>query len=485
MASSWAASVILVAVLVIIVLVSRVLSKSWFAPGSFFGVYWLVMTGAPLLFAPDFYVHAGAVGWVVLSVVVVLLGSLLGQALGSGGKLVPLSLGSRVIRPLRWAVLVSSALGMGVVVVHLAAFGLSLSVFTSVTDLAQAGRSFSVARYSEGYSGPLLARALLVPMYLACPLGGVLAGLSNVKLDRRLGLMPFIPVLGVMAILTTKATLLMSAAFWVGGLLAACVLQRRQFSDIMGPRGIVRLLAAGAGAFGLFVGTSMARYGWSGWDLALRVVDKLRLYAFGHLGGLSRWFEESAWRVSEPAWGSRTVAGLSDALGLAEREQGIFQVFAVLSPTRSTNIFTFHRGLIEDFTIPGAILVLFVVGLVAGRAFARLRRGRARGLGVVILFYAFTLFSFVTSLLNYNSLVLVSLILVIGAWMFAHRLRATPAALTHSVERNHRPVVGRWAQGVVQRRPAIRELNYGTRLPERTQDTLPFSGTSEPPDFTR
>lgn len=455
MTSSWAASVILVVVLAIIVLVSRVLAKSWFAPGPFFGAYWLIMTGAPLLFAPDFYVYAGAVGWIVLSVVVILFGSLLGQAFGRGDKIMPLSLGPRLMRPLRWAILLCSILGMGVIVVHLAAFGLNFSVFTSLTDLGQTGRSFSIARYSEGYSGPLLARALLVPMYLACPLGGVLAGLSDVKRDRRLALVPFIPVLGVLAILTTKATLLISVSFWVGGLLSASVLQRRQVNDIMSSRGIVRLLVAGVGALGLLVGSSMARYGWSGWDHALQIVDRLWLYAFGQLGGLSRWIEESAWRVPEPAWGSRTVAGLFDALGLADREQGIYQVFVEVSPTRSTNIFTFHRGLIEDFTIPGAILLLFVVGMVAGRAFARLRRGRAGGLGVMILFYAFTLWSFVASLLNYNSLVLVSVFLMLGAWMFAHRLRAASVMLPHSVERNHRRAVGQRGHGVALRSPGF------------------------------
>jgi hypothetical protein len=76
------------------------------------------------------------------------------------------------------------------------------------------------------------------------------------------------------------------------------------------------------------------------------------------------------------------------------------------------NIYTAFRGFIEDFTVPGALVFLALVGFGAEVVYQRVRSGNLRFAGLLTAFYAATLWSFVVDLFIYNTIVLAFLILI-------------------------------------------------------------------------
>src|SRR5262249_22704706 len=76
-----------------------------------------------------------------------------------------------------------------------------------------------------------------------------------------------------------------------------------------------------------------------------------------------------------------------------------------------SNIFTAFRGLLQDFTFPGAVLLSFVSGMVAAVAYGKTVAGSMRYIPLLAGYYAFVLWSPIVSILNYNS-VLLALLMV-------------------------------------------------------------------------
>jgi len=98
-------------------------------------------------------------------------------------------------------------------------------------------------------------------------------------------------------------------------------------------------------------------------------------------------------------------------LGLATRKQGLYaEGLSAGKGEITTNIYTWFRGWIEDFTLPGALLGLWGVGVVAGFAYRRVATGMISWLPLLALYYACILGSYLTNILVYNSIVLAWLI---------------------------------------------------------------------------
>jgi len=86
-----------------------------------------------------------------------------------------------------------------------------------------------------------------------------------------------------------------------------------------------------------------------------------------------------------------------------------------LAPGTRTNIYTLFRGLIQDFTLPGALIVLWIVGVIAGYAYNQTARGHLTWMPILIAFYAFAC-DFLTSIFNYNSILFAWVGLTVYIW---------------------------------------------------------------------
>jgi hypothetical protein len=129
-------------------------------------------------------------------------------------------------------------------------------------------------------------------------------------------------------------------------------------------------------------------------------IAKARVATLSSPMSFSHWLRDD-WLSVEPAWGARTLGGVYDQLGLAERQPGIwsddleFQV--------GTNIYGAFRQVVEDVTLPGTIVLFAVLGMVCGLAYRRVLEGAVGWLPALAVFYALVLGSYFSNWMAYNS----------------------------------------------------------------------------------
>ena len=106
------------------------------------------------------------------------------------------------------------------------------------------------------------------------------------------------------------------------------------------------------------------------------------------------------------SFGSNTFSGPLDLIGIQEREIGYYKENVLLSSALYTNIFTVFRGLVQDFSIPGTLVVAFGSGMAASISFDRCLLGKFIWLIPLSFFYAFTIYSPIISIFNYTSVLM-------------------------------------------------------------------------------
>jgi oligosaccharide repeat unit polymerase len=399
--------------LCLLALLMRLQHGSWFAPGAFVSAVWALLTFLPPVLAPDFYFSPLAILLIFCCVFFTSLGSLVGIAWGryllpaTGGT----SFGLHPFPLIRVLVFMGFLTGLGAVAILLVTTGRGFGTFFSVAELARAGREFSIARYHEGYIPPLACRLLFTWTYFSALMGGVLFARSSRMRERFLALLPLLPAIAYATLLTTRATIMQTMIFWFAGYLPMRICMTRGRLGFFRFAVLSRLAVAGALFFVLFITLQMSRYGWSGFDQAMDVLSRARIWFFGYLSGFSIWVDHRTFPVWDPGYGLYTFGGLFDFLGFAERLQGIYEDFVVIGEIGSTNVFTIFRGLFLDYGIVGSLFLLFITGVAAGFAYNRLENGKTGLLPVLSLFYLMVMWSHVVSSFNYNTLLL--------AWLMA------------------------------------------------------------------
>ena len=91
------------------------------------------------------------------------------------------------------------------------------------------------------------------------------------------------------------------------------------------------------------------------------LIERIRAYFFGYLAAFSNWLSGNIEFTFNPTL--ITFAGPFNLFGIMERPLGFYDTINI-SKDISTNIFTAFRGIVTDFTIPGSILIAFIIGFV-------------------------------------------------------------------------------------------------------------------------
>jgi oligosaccharide repeat unit polymerase len=381
---------------------------SWYAPAAFFAAFWCVFGGLPLI-AGQVSVQPAGMLFVVAACAAVLLGAWAAQR-RSAAAAAPRALQEPPL--LGWLIAACTVMGLAVVVLILFSVGsvsggLRLTSFHAIVDTIH---QLAIARNGGTWVEPAPARILTTALYLGAMLSGMMIGVRKTGSARWLSLVVFVPSVMLTVILTTKSSILLPMALGVSAYLATSIAAGNP------PRLTVKRAAWLAGLVvvlaGAFVLIQMARY--AGWSQGspLAVVQLLWADAFPYLGAFSIWFQGKAVAASlHPTLGQYTFAGVFELLHIHSRVAGLY-TDQVMVNGAGYNIYTAFRGLIEDFTIPGALLLLAFVGFGAELAYRRVQSGDLRYAGILAAFYAATLWSFVVDVFIYNTIVLAFLVLV-------------------------------------------------------------------------
>jgi oligosaccharide repeat unit polymerase len=404
--------------LVALAILARKIEGSWLAPGAFFAGFWAIFVAAVQIFASDMPEYVAGLWWIVLGALALALGSWVGLRLRAANQ----GHGANPLPPLPGLARTTAVMsGIGLVAPWslLASRGESPSVFLSLDSLARVGRDFSVARYLEGYQEPIPVRIGLMAVYGAALMGGLLLGQRDLPRRRRLtGLLPIVPAAGVTLVQTTKSDLYITLILIGSSFLTTRVRASRLSWKALIPLSLVLVILIPTS-----IAVSLNRYGFSAANSVQvnEVTYRTEVTAFGSLPAFTYWFDHMS-PSTQLTWGTSSFFGPSSYLPGNTRVNGVYTDFVSLGYGATTNVYTIYRGLIEDFSLPGALLAMFVLGLASRIAYVRVKAGHLPAAGLLSAFYAITAWSFVINLFGYDTII--GGLLVFLAYSFsAHRSR--------------------------------------------------------------
>ena len=377
------------------------LNKSWLAPPTFFSTLWTFFVIAPICFAPSFPVHSYGIWVILLFMIAVGVGSIFGDQYQS--KTIVSEMESQLvavfqIMPIITSILTILSLG-GIILLFF--FGISrFSLSNSLIDFLILPNQFSMDRYAGVVVMPISIRLLMYLLYPASLMGGITYNQVNNRWLKYFMVLPIVLSIGYAFLLTTRSTILLSIILWMSGLLSAKVLKNDKVNEMFNVRSVITYLFAIGGFTGIFILTAWLRD--AGGEIFIdTIVENVRAYFFGYLSSFTQWVQ--SYVQNNLLFGIVTFAGPADLLGLTERQLGFYNEISILG-TSHTNIFTALRGVIHDFSILGGFLFFSFFGFIATLALNQCRQKKIFWIIPLSAFYAFTIYSPLISIFNYNSI---------------------------------------------------------------------------------
>lgn len=381
------------------------LERSLLAPLPLFAATWSVAGALVLILYGSLAVAERAFLYIAFGAFVFMCGALLANK----GRRAP-----RASRPfnagaaLAWKsyyVLVLFSLG--------APIFLFLSAEPSTLNVLDLGAHYSAARYIHGYTASLDVRLSITAGYAAAIISGYLTAVT--ARDSR-GLSQFlwvVPLALVALILAARAGVLIAGLLW----LVSYSIARRVSSRPILPFSFRHLLTGGlivgSVVVGGFLGIQVIRFGGEVADPFPVALRSIRPYFAGEILALDRWLSLGA---RSPVPSTVTFAGLSEALGGAERVPGIYSEAVSLPFDQQTNVYTAFRPLIEDLSLSGSLVILLVAGFVGTVSWRRLQTGRLLPWVAVLIINGWIVWSPITSMWAYNSTIVAALIGAVVCW---------------------------------------------------------------------
>ena len=390
-----------------LVLATRLNQSRWTSPGVFAPLLWSLYVFLPLWLAPEYPVSALGV-WIIVALIgCFVLGTILVEGRESGRyfKVVLTPSGMKSVR--RWMLLLSAVSFVGALSAFVKAVG-EYGLDYSASGLFAVGHFLSVERYS-GEQTPFIVRILITWVFPAAILGGISYSNSHSFKQRLLCFVPLIPAFTFSIVQAAKALTLVSVAMGLSGYLA--MRMKSSGARLLVTRRAI-LITGATLAIGLsfFIGVDALRsHTQKDEDVQVTTdLERVKSTSLGYLAVFSSWANESdsAFHLS---FGQYTFGGLLEAAGIHTRQLGIYT--KMVSLDEDSNIYTAFRGLIEDFSFPGALVACILAGYIAGYAYRNFASDHAVKHAVVLAaFYAYLIWSPIGSVFVYNGPILALLV---------------------------------------------------------------------------
>ncbi len=384
----------------------RALAGTWLQPSAFFALCWCFAGILPLIATPSDPVGVNAIVWLLAASIAFSIGALIGNGGFKTKRLAkPSPPTDREVAVFTLVCLVALILGMGSNVAFVAGTpGISFADIIDIQRLVVASNQAYFARYAETGAAPAprISQALLPFVYLAPATGGVIFALKRGWKYKILGILSYLPAIAVTILQTTKAALLFAITVWLSSYFATRLRQGKL--AVFTRAHVFTALGVGATIAVFFFAVTLARLATTDVTLINIVYDKLASAAFGHMTVFSHWLADYVASPFSPSLGKVTLAGPLELLGFGQRIPGLFESLVDLATGETSNIYTAFRPLIQDFTIPGALAILAMVGVVGGVGFRLVAAGKWSALPLLLIAYVTILWTPITWFWLYNSL---------------------------------------------------------------------------------
>lgn len=301
---------------------------------------------------------------------------------------------------IKWLILIFSAMGLLAVFLQLSFLNIHIG---SLSDLLHAGNIISVLRYSGVQDMPKLGLVLMAFLYSAGFFGGIYSVVSKGLINKMISLFPFVVIFIFTMTNGVKTGFLFMIVLWVSGYASAYVHEKKGEMKKIGKL-MTRIIVIVALILLLIPFTQAFRGGGG----RVKAVSAGTLSYFCSFNAFSIWYHDydndkltgykyTLSGIHNFFYGGREVGLYGNENAIAGKYQGV---------PITTNVYTMTRGLIEDFTLYGAMGVLFFVGILMQIIYDRTKKKNAFAMALLGLFYSIVLWSFTVNIINYNTIIL-------------------------------------------------------------------------------
>lgn len=409
---------------VFLLLVARKFSGSWSRCSLILIIILVLSIYFPLAVSSSFYVSGLATIYLYIVGFSFLTGSCLGFILSNNKfkntKIINTSIfGTKDVKLFWFLGVISGLLAIRLTLGQSEMLSFDASFYSSIVAI-------SVNNAAERYQGiaePSVVLSLLVAFnYFACLLAGAFN--ANLKLKGLykyrhiiIVIIPLFTLFCFGVLQNTKAVILYGCVLYISGYIPVILLYPKQRIFIK-PLilMLLKLLLLLAALLLMLVKIQSIRYGDSylnGTEVYVMVIE----YAVGHVSGFAYWFDHYYNEYDLLLFGTKTFAGIANLFGESIQGGQTLQQEKIISQDLVTNLDTLFADIILDFGVIGSILFIFVLGLISGFLDRLQMHGRVLAVPFMAFLIAFFLWSFVTSIFTYSSIIL-ALILFLAHIVF-------------------------------------------------------------------
>lgn len=282
-----------------------------------------------------------------------------------------------------------------------------ISKLNNIGSILSMANQNAVDRYSGDLQISLLYKISTIVSFTLAFISGVMLAINSERKIKLLVFVFFLTLLFDSIIMAARAGLLLqSAAFFSSYFITKYIMQRNYFriklSNLF--RGVFFILLL----YAFFVLVQVVRGGEENFDI-LSISSHVLTWFIGYIPAFDIWLNSYDFNHT---FGLNTFAGIVDALNIAQRQGGVYDP-VVIGDNRISNIFTAYRGLIQDFSLPITVLILFLLGLLMSDLIRRVITYKSRmSYLALIMFTFFFSWSFVINPFIYNTIVIAFVLFV-------------------------------------------------------------------------
>ena len=301
--------------------------------------------------------------------------------------------------------------------------GFTIQNFLDLSSFLEMSAKNASDRYSGADEGDIFVRILGVNAYTCPLLGGLCYFFFKKKLWSYLAVLPNI-ISGFSE--GVKMGIISSVFLWIIGYVVSSKLLSRKL------RFNVRMaMISFSGLFvfmAMMIVSMMFRYGSFDLDTFADASNKMIAYGLGHIPAFDMWYVKFPEHISELTYGGKTIYGITNALGILPREQGVFtQMYKISVAGDETNVFTVFRFFAEDFGTIGTWIFLFGMGYICRIIYYAFQQKKHIYLSttLVCIIYFYISWSFATSIFAYSTYIIMFAYLYILLKMVFVKTRTT------------------------------------------------------------
>lgn len=301
---------------------------------------------------------------------------------------------------LRFIIFIFSFLGLSAVIIQLQYLDIHIE---NIKDVFYAANQISLIRYAGGVDMPKYGLFLMAFLYSAGFLGGIYYGISKGWANKIFSLLPFSVIIIFTIINSAKAGLLFLTVIWISGYFSIYVYKKQGEIKNAGKL-IIRACVISVILICSIPITLALRGGNMNSDINL--VSHRTLSYFGSFNAFSIWYD--SYKHDRITGTKYTFSGINNFFE-NNREQGLYgtnnaEIGKYDNVPIQTNVYTMARGLIEDFTLFGAMTIMLFVGFVIQYLYLQVKKRKIWPMSFLALFYSVLLMCFTLNILNYNTI---------------------------------------------------------------------------------